>query len=125
MFTPTELEMTLQKVRSKQLLLHQPLTLQFSIDPKLEADLSFFRGARRYYENGEHFWLVCLTWLEERYLLGAASSLINGAKSECYNLIASPCLIAVISVAPGVIKRCRRTSAIPARSSHVFTVENG
>jgi len=65
MFTRTELETTVNMVRSKNLFLHQPLTIQSSYAIPGEADLSFFRGARKHYENGAYFWLRCITWLEE------------------------------------------------------------
>lgn len=65
MFTRTELDTIFQMVRSKKLSLHQPLTIQASNDPGSEADLFFFRGARKQYESDAHFWLRCITWLEE------------------------------------------------------------
>lgn len=65
MFTKTELDTTFQVVKKKKLSLHQPLTIQISNDAMSEADLFFFRGARRHYENAAHFWLRCSAWLEE------------------------------------------------------------
>jgi hypothetical protein len=67
MFTRTELHTAVTMVRSKKLFLYQPLTIQFSQDPNSEADLYFFRGAKKHYENGAHFWLRCITWLEDSW----------------------------------------------------------
>lgn len=67
MFTRTELHTAVTMVRSKKLSLHRPLTIQFSQDPNLEADLYFFRGAKKHYENGAHFWLRCINWLEDSW----------------------------------------------------------
>lgn len=66
MFTKIELNATLQMIRNKKLLLNRPLTLQSSSDVSFEADLFFFRGAKRHYKDGTHFWLRCIEWLEER-----------------------------------------------------------
>ena len=68
MFTRTELHTAVNMVRSKKLSLHRPLTIQFSNDVNLEADLYFFRGAKKHYENGAHFWLRCINWLEDSWL---------------------------------------------------------
>ena len=68
MFTRTELHTAVTMVRSKKLSLHRPLTIQFSQDPNSEADLYFFRGAKKHYENGAHFWLRCINWLEDSWL---------------------------------------------------------
>jgi hypothetical protein len=66
MFTRTELHAAVKMGRSKELFLQQPLTIQFSQDVRSEADLFFFRGAKKHYENGAHFWLRCIHWLEDR-----------------------------------------------------------
>lgn len=65
MFTKTELNNTLLSVRSQELPLHQPLTIQSSSDVRSEADFFFFRGAKKHYKDGTHFWLRCIAWLEE------------------------------------------------------------
>jgi hypothetical protein len=65
MFTKTELDATANMVSSKKLFLHQPFTLQFSADVRLEAGFYFFRGAKQHYKNAAHFWLLCINWLED------------------------------------------------------------
>lgn len=67
MFTRTELHTAVTMVRSKKLSLYRPLTIQFSNDVNLEANLYFFRGAKKHYENGAHFWLRCINWLEDSW----------------------------------------------------------
>lgn len=68
MFTKTELDTTLQMIRNKKLFLdNQSLTIQSSNDVGSEADLTFFRGSRKHFENAAHFWLCCINWLEERW----------------------------------------------------------
>jgi len=68
MFTRTELHTAVTMVRSKKLSLYRPLTIQFSNDVNSEANLYFFRGAKKHYENGAHFWLRCINWLEDSWI---------------------------------------------------------
>jgi hypothetical protein len=68
MFTRTELDATVNMISTKGLVLHQPFTIQYSNDRSSEANLYFFRGAKKHYENGAHFWLRCINWLEDSWL---------------------------------------------------------
>jgi hypothetical protein len=68
MLTKTELDASVNMVRSKKLFLYQLFTIQFSNDVRSEADSYFFRGAKQHYKHAAHFWLHCINWLEDRWI---------------------------------------------------------
>lgn len=66
MFTKTDLDAAITMVNSKKYSLYQSFTIQISYSVRDEADFYFFRADKKYYQNGAHFWLCCVNWLEER-----------------------------------------------------------
>lgn len=68
MFTTTELDAAINMVNNKKYSLHQPFTIQISYSVRDEADFYFFRADKKHYQNGVHFWLCCINWLEDSWI---------------------------------------------------------
>lgn len=68
MFTKAELDTAIAMVPSKKYSLHQPFTIQMSHSVRDEADFYFFRADKKHYQNGTHFWLCCINWLEDSWI---------------------------------------------------------
>ncbi len=66
MFRKTDLDDIISKIQTKELDTHRPFTIQYSNDEAWEAELYFFRGAKKYYSNGAHFWFCCMNWLTNK-----------------------------------------------------------
>jgi hypothetical protein len=68
MFTRADINATINMpLEQKISLLHQPFTVQYSNDSSSEADCYFFRGSKKHYTHGVHFWLRSIDWLTDNW----------------------------------------------------------